>query len=338
MRIGLLEAVSSWEKARAAESRVAHGADSHLRHGLERQAATVRAVKTALEAAGHATVGIAVDDELMPRLAAAKADLVFNTYFGPARRRDQAHIASLMELAGMPFTGGDATCHFIGLSKPHSKRIFTGSALPTPRFFVVEHAEDTARFVERARMRYPMIVKTPAEGEGMSIDERSVAHTRDELEQAVERTIAAWAQPALVEELMTGREFTIGVIDGEHPRVLPVMEILVEGEETFSFQSKASDTVKTVCPAPLSAEDAVEMGRLAVRAGRAIGCRDYWRVDLRADTERTTRILEINTLPGLKPGYSDMTRMAAPAGLSYEELVGKILSAALVRMGYSTAG
>ncbi|MGA2481112.1 MAG: hypothetical protein ABSG63_20400 [Spirochaetia bacterium] len=330
MKIGLLEAVGAYEWARAPAG---GGAGlGLLTHSLERLEATVRAVKAALEENGHLTMGIPVDDELLPRISAARPDLVFNTYFGPARRRDQAHVASLMEMAGIPFTGGDATCHFIGLSKPHSKRIFMGAALPTPRFFVVEHAEDTARFVERARMSYPMIVKTPAEGEGISIDARSVAHTRDELETAVEKTIAAFDQPALVEELMTGREFTIGVIDGEHPHVLPIMEILLQGEETFTYQAKAGDAVKTACPAPLSAEDVAEMGRLAVRAGRAIGCRDYWRVDLRADAQRTTRILEINTLPGLKPGYSDFTKMAPPAGLSYTELIRRILDSAMVRL------
>jgi D-alanine-D-alanine ligase len=331
MRIGLLEAVGAYEWARAPAG---GGAGlGLLTHSLERAEATVHAVKTVLEEAGHLTMGIPVDEEFLPRLSAARPDLVFNTYFGPARRRDQAHIASLMELAGIPFTGGDATCHFIGLSKPHSKRIFTGAALPTPRFFVVERADDTVRFVERARMSYPMIVKTPSEGEGISIDSRSVAHTRDELESAVERTIAAFDQPALVEELMTGREFTIGVIDGEHPQVLPIMEILIEGEQTFSWQAKVHDEVKSVCPASLLAEDVAEMGRLAVRAGRAIGCRDYWRVDLRADAQRTTRILEINTLPGLMPGYSDFTRMAPPAGLGYAEVITRILDSAMQRLG-----
>jgi D-alanine-D-alanine ligase len=331
MRIGLLEAVGAYEWARAP---VGGGAGlGLLTHSLERLESTVQAVKAALEEAGHLTIGIPVDDEFLSRLSGARPHLVFNTYYGPARRRDQAHIASLMELAGIPFTGGDATCHFIGLSKPHAKRIFMGAALPTPRFFVVERAGDTVRFVERARMSYPMIVKTPAEGEGISIDARSVAHTRDELEAAVERAIAAFDQPALVEELMTGREFTIGVIDGEHPQVLPIMEILVEGERTFSWQAKVSDAVKTVCPARLLAEDVAEMGRLAIRAGRAIGCRDYWRVDLRADAQRTTRILEINTLPGLKPGYSDFTRMAPPAGLSYAEVVRRILDSAMRRPG-----
>jgi D-alanine-D-alanine ligase len=330
MRVGLLEADRSRELARCPGGSGA--GNGHLAHSLERHERTVQAVQAALEEDGHTTLRIPVDERFHSRLAAAAVDIVFNTYFGPARRQDQAYVASLMEFAGIPFTGSDARAHFIGLSKPHAKRIFMGAALPTPRFFVVDRASDTLRFVERAGMRLPMIVKASAEGEGISIDERAVAHTSEELVQAVERTIATYAQPALVEEFMSGREFTIGVLDGAPPRVLPITEILLKGEPTFSYDAKTSEAVQEACPAALSAEDAAEMGRLAVRAGRAIGCRDFWRVDLRADVQRTTRILEINTLPGLQPGYSEMTRMAGPAGMSYAELVRAILDSAMQRM------
>jgi D-alanine-D-alanine ligase len=330
MRVGLLDADRSHEVTRLPSGSL--DGSGHLEHSLARHEKTLRAVKAALEEDGHTTVCIPVDHGLLSRLKEARVDIIFNTYFGPARRQDQAYAASLMEFAGVPFTGSDARCHFIGLSKPHSKRIFSGAALPTPRFFVVENPEDTLRFVERADMRPPMIVKASAEGEGISIDERAVVHSSEELVEAVERTVATYAQPALVEEFMTGREFTIGVLDGAPPQILPITEVLLRGEPTFSFRAKTSNTVEEACPAALSVEDAAEMGRLAVRAGRAIGCRDFWRVDLRADEERTTRILEINTLPGLEPGYSAITRMAGPAGMSYAQLVLKILESAVRRM------
>jgi D-alanine-D-alanine ligase len=324
MRIGLLAADRAHELTRG-------GGNGHLEHSLARHEKTVAAVKAALEEDGHTTVSIPFDGSFLSRLGEAKPQLVFNTYFGPARRQDQAYAASLMEFAGIPFTGSDARCHFIGLSKPHAKRIFMGAMLPTPRFFVVESAEDALRFVALAGMRFPMIVKAAAEGEGISIDARAVVRTADDLVEAVRRTIATYAQPALVEEFMAGREFTIGVLDGRPPQVLPVTEILLGGESTFSYHAKIGETVEEACPAPLSSEDAAEMGRLAVRAGRALGCRDYWRVDLRADAYRTTRILEINTLPGLQPGYSEIARMAGPAGMSYAELVRKILDTAMQR-------
>jgi D-alanine-D-alanine ligase len=286
-------------------------------------------VRDVLDADGHRAIVIPVDARLSSRLATARVDLVFNTYFGPARRQDQARVASLMELANVPFTGGDAACHFIGLSKPYSKMVFRGCGLPTPRFLVADNADGAARSAEREGMGFPMIVKAPAEGEGIGIDARSVVRSRAELEDAVGRVVSVYAQPALVEEFMPGREFTVGVLDGATPRVLPILEILLGGEPTYSYGVKTEDTVKDACPAEVSAEEAADMGRLAMSAGRAIGCRDFWRVDLRADARGAPQILEVNTLPGLQPGYSDITRMAGPAGMTYAEIVrGIIVSAA----------
>ena len=220
-----------------------------------------------------------------------------------------------MEFASIPFTGGDAACHFVGLSKPLSKQILIGFSLPTPRYCVVNDASKASRDAGLAEMGFPMIVKASSEGERIGLDDRSIVRSCDELAEAVERIVSTYAQPALVEEFMPGREFTIGVIDGAQPQVLPILEILLNGESTYSYAAKVGDAAEEVCPAVLSAEEAAEMGRLAVCAGRAIGCRDYWRVDFRADARGAPLILEVNTLPGLQPGYSDVTKKAGPAGM-----------------------
>ena len=330
MRIGILEAVPAHELSRIP----AGGAgDGHLEHSLLRHEKTAGAVTECLRRNGHETVTIPVDGDFLFSLERAKPDLVFNTYFGPATRQDQAYIASLMEFARVPFTGGGAACHFVGLSKPLSKQVLAGTGLPTSRFLVVNGNSDVARSAEAAGMGFPMIVKTPAEGEGIGLDARSVVHSRDELEAAVARTASAHGRPALVEELMPGREFTIGVLDGDPPRTLPIMEILLDGGAIYSYEAKAGDTVAHACPAELSAEEAAVMGALAVRAGRAVGCRDYWRVDFRADPLGEPQVLEVNTLPGLQPGYSDITRMAGPAGMTYKDLVRTILDSAMLRIG-----
>jgi D-alanine-D-alanine ligase len=78
--------------------------------------------------------------------------------------------------------------------------------------------------------------------------------------------------------------------------------------------------------------DAELMGRLALRAGEELGCRDYWRVDFRMDSMGRPFIMEANTLPGLQPGYSDMTKMADPAGIGYGGLVRAIVASARLRV------
>lgn len=327
MRIGFLEAdrVHEASRARAAGS----GGDGHLDHSLERSAETVRAAREVLDADGHDTLILPVDGRLLTRLREAQLELVFNTYFGPARRQDQAHIASLMELADVPFTGGGAACHFIGLSKPLAKQIFMSTALPTPRFCVVDEPGAAGAAAERAGLIFPLIIKASSEGEGIGLDARSVVRSRKELAEVALRVISTYAQPALVEEFMPGREFTVGVLDGRPPRVLPILEIHLNGEPTYSYAAKTGATAEEECPARVSAELAARMGDLAMRAGRAISCRDFWRVDFRLDAKDLPRILEVNTLPGLQPGYSDITKMAGPAGMTYADLVRRIVDSAL---------
>jgi D-alanine-D-alanine ligase len=185
--------------------------------------------------------------------------------------------------------------------------------------------------LEAERLRFPLIVKASEEGEGIGIDERSVVRTPEELALAVERVISGFAQPALVEEFLPGREFTVGVLDGPSPRLLPILEIVLGPGRTYSFEAKSADTVAGICPAELPEEDAEVMGGLAIRAGRELGCRDYWRVDFRMDSTGRPCIMEVNTLPGLQPGYSDMTKMADPAGIGYRGLVRAIMESALAR-------
>jgi D-alanine-D-alanine ligase len=331
VRVGILEAVRAHELSRPGAEGRARGVD-HLSHSLQRHEKTAAAVRECLRRAGQETVTVPVDGALLSRLQKEKPDLVFNTYFGPATRQDQAHVASLMEYARIPFTGGGAACHFIGLSKPLSKQVLASSGLPTPRFFAADGGADADRAAGAAGMRFPMIVKAPAEGEGIGLDARSVVSSRAELEAAVGRIVSAWGEPALVEEFMPGREFTVGVLAGAPASVLPIMEILLDKGAIYSYDAKAGDTVAHACPAALPAREAAVMGSLAVRAGRVIGCRDFWRVDFRLDARGAPQVLEVNTLPGLQPGYSDIVGMAESAGMSYEEIVGSIIDSAARRL------
>jgi D-alanine-D-alanine ligase len=328
MQIGLLVADRSHETARARG-----GSSDSLERGLLRLALTVQAVRAALADLGHTVTDFPVNRGLLERLVETAPPLVFNTYFGPARRLDQAHASSILEFAGVPFTGGDAACHFLGLSKPFSKRIFSAAALPTPRGFAVPHPDETERLLAASGLRFPLIAKAPAEGEGIGIDTGSVARSRGELVDAVRRILDRFALPALVEEFLPGREFTVGILDGDAPRVLPILEIILGAEQTYSFQAKTHETTTEVCPAEITAPEAELMGGLAVRAGRVLGCRDYWRVDFRQDSLGAPHILEVNTLPGLQPGYSDFTKMAGPAGLEYAQIVAGILESARRRLG-----
>ena len=329
MRIGILRADPADEASRARKDRSGRVDTDGLDHGTARLEATGRAVQAVLESDGHTVVSLPVNGGLAGELVRSGLDLVFNTYFGPAHRQDQAHVASMLEYSGVPFSGGGAACHFIGLSKPLSKRLFQAFGLPTPRFFTAEDPLEVARQCDGLGLRFPLIVKAPGEGEGIGLDERSVVERRADLVGAAARVSERFSQPALVEEFLPGREFTVGVLDGEAPRALPVLEIMLAPGQTFSYAVKSAEAVPEVCPAAIDGSEADLMSTLAIRAGRALGCRDCWRVDFRMDSAGTPLILEVNTLPGLQPGYSDLTRMADPAGIGYAGLVRAILESAV---------
>ena len=95
-----------------------------LARALDRHERTAKAVTAALTREGHETVLIPVDDHLLSRSRRTPMDMIFNTYFGPASRSDQAFIAAITEYCAVPLIGGGSTCHFLGLSKPLSKRLF----------------------------------------------------------------------------------------------------------------------------------------------------------------------------------------------------------------------
>lgn len=334
MRIGILTADEGWERTRT------DPAAGHLAHSLERLAKTNDAVATVLSAMGHETVWITVDATLVSRLEAANVDLVFDTYFGPGRRQDQAVVAALLEFAGTPFTGGGAACHYLGLSKPRSKRLFQALHIPTPPFVdvaglsvapglsIAAGLSVAAALEAGAAIGFPLIVKTSAEGEGIGMDERSVARTSDELLQAVDRLVGAFAEPPLIERFLPGREFTVGVLDADPPVVLPILELELGDATIYSYDAKVSGSAADRCPAPLEEPLARAMGELAVRAGRAVECRDCWRVDFRMDADGSPFVLEVNTLPGLMPGYSDLPKTAEAAGIDHAGLVAAILASA----------
>jgi D-alanine--D-alanine ligase len=341
LRIGILAADASYEETRCrarGEAGVGARRDAQLIHSLLRHGKTAAAVRESLEAGGHRIVEISVDDRFLSRLRDAEVDLVFNTYFGPARRQDQAFVAAFMEYAGIPFSGGDAACHFIGLSKPRTKRMLTHAGLPTPRFFLAEGPIDAAASLQVGAFELPLIVKPPAEGEGVGLDDRSVVRTRNELLEAVERITAAFGPPALVEEFMPGREFSVGVLDGKPPRVLPVLETGVAAGGVLTYAARAAGSIAEICPAGLPASESVALGELALQAGHVIGCRDCWRVDFRAGADGAHRILEINTLPGLQPGYSAMMKMASPGGLDHAGIIESILQSFLGRKRANARG
>lgn len=302
----------------------------HDPHAREQSVRTRDAVCRALIDLGHAVTLMKAGPHIVARLARERPEVVFNLATGFNSKKDQANIAALLELTGIPFTGSDARAHLIGLHKHLAKMVMGLSNVPTPRFRLMADNLPPSEGDVRD-LTFPVIVKPAAEGSSAGISPDSVAtDPRTALDQAM-RVYQQFGPPVLIEEFIDGREFTVGVVGYPEPDVLPVEEIEFQHGGMFTYDVKTRDAVRPVCPAEIPESLATTLQTLALKTFRAVGCRDLARVDVRVDADGRPYVLEINTLPGLMPGYSEIVRMSEAAGMSYKDLIATVLEGALSR-------
>lgn len=300
---------------------------------LEQSRATARAVLGALRDLGHHAFLLEASTSLLRRLRALAPDLVFNLATGLGQKKQQANVVALLEVSGVPFTGSPLESHVLALHKPLAKMVFRHWGIPTPAFQVFQDADQTLH----PGLPFPLIVKPSSEGSSVGIGPEAVVGDEGALRAAVARVLIEYCQSALVEQFIPGREFTVGVLGNDPPQVLPPEEIVFPPEEVrvageiYGYVMKERDQVERLCPAPLSPQQRKEIEEIALLSFHALGCRDYARVDIRMDRAGVPFVLEVNTMPGLQPGYSELPRLAQAAGLDYTALVARLVEEALSR-------
>ena len=188
-------------------------------------------------------------------------------------------------------------------------------------------------------LRFPVIVKPAFEGSSKGVRLASRAASAAEAREMVRFVTDTYRQEALVEEFVTGAEVTVGLIGNEHPRVLGMMEIaprtMKREDFVYSLEVKRDweNQVEYRCPPSLPKATVEAIERCAAGIFRALGCRDFSRIDFRLDGAGVPQFLECNPLPGLCPGYGDLPIMADRMGMSYLDLIASILSHAFDRLG-----
>ena len=198
---------------------------------------------------------------------------------------------------------------------------------------------ETARERLSSELKFPLIVKPNAEGSSKGVSaSASVVDNEEALRAVVRELIERYRQPALVEEYIPGREFTVGLLGDRRPRVLPPMEIMFKDKDNarpvYDFQIKQEweKHVYYQCPAKLTPAELKAMERVCRATFSALDCRDVARVDLRMTPKGDIYVIEVNPLPGLTPGYSDLCLIAKAAGMEYHTLIGEILEGGLKRL------
>jgi len=295
-------------------------------HGEEQLNKTNTALKQAIEELGHEAQMIPGDVDLLRKLEESKPDVVFNNCTGINDKSSQPQVAGMLELSKIPFTGSGQTAHILALYKPLTKKILLFHNVSTPGFGVVSSIGEPLP----TAITYPVIVKPEHEGSSIGISAKSVANSPQELKEVVEYVVTNFRQPALIEEFISGREFTVGVLGGVQPRILPPVEILFNvGSGFYSQAVKSQDRVQTKCPADIEPSLLKRIEAAVLGAFKALGCRGYARIDVRLDADGVPYVIDVNTLPGLEPGYSDYPKAARAAGIEFKELVDHLLTCAL---------
>ena len=300
--------------------------------------ATVEAIAAALRGLGHEVDQLGDGRELLTRLLADPPDFVFNLAEGHGVSRSrEARVPAVLEMLGIPYSGSDPLTLAVTLDKDCARRLVASAGVAVPRGEVFGPADDLGAVRARRKLDYTTIVKPAWEGSSKGIRGRCVVDTPGELADAVEALRSAQRQPVLAEEYVDGPEVTVGVLGNDPPAVLAVMGVSpVRPARRFVYGLEVKrDFVRQVrydVPARLPAGTLRAVEESALRAYRALGCRDVARVDFRL-RGGVPYFLEVNPLPGLSPGTSDLVIMAGLVGWTHERLVGAILRSALERVG-----
>jgi len=303
---------------------------------------TVAAIETALGEAGEVTRLEATEDFPL-RLREAKPDIVFNVAEGLWGPNREAHVPSLCEFWGVPYTGSDPLTLAICLDKSRAKEILAYHGIPTAEFTVAPGGERLDGIPS-----LPVVVKPVHEGSSKGITQASLCRTRAEVGRAVGLVWKRYRQPALVERWLPGREFTCAILgNGPGTRVLPVVEVdfdalprgaarLYSYEAKWLWDTPARPLAIFQCPATVSRGLARQIEQTVLAAYRVLRCRDWARIDLRCDARGVPHVLEVNPLPGVLPDpamNSCFPKAARAAGLDYGSMIRAVLQAGAARHG-----
>jgi D-alanine-D-alanine ligase len=300
---------------------------------------TIDELAEAIAAQGHELVLLGDARRLLPRVPVLKGevDLVFNYSVGYGGRARETWVPALLDLAGVPYVGGDAVCLGIATDKLATKALARELGVRVPEGAVVFPGEPLPPHVP-----FPAMVKPAYEGSSIGIGDDARVETREECRRVVERVTRAYGQPVLVEEFVDGYEATVCLV-GDPLEPYGVVGVRIDGDPRLGARF-LSNTVKGahprvmgVSPSDLPRETERRMGLAAATVARALGAKDFCRCDFRATPEGEPVFLEANPIPQLQRIKGEFTLCAEARGETFHDAVGRILRGALRRHGLTTA-
>lgn len=296
---------------------------------------TVDHLSNTIRKLGGEVYPIEATKTLAEELKDSRIDIVFNIAEGMRRRSREAQVPAICDLLGIEHTGSDATCLAITLDKAITKKLLIQDGLLTPgyRLYHGEKKVDPG-------LKFPVIAKPNYEGTSKGIHQNCVASNAEELDRMAKELWDVFRTPILCEEYVEGREFTIGILGSSTLKTLGPLEIVFQPAAgqfpVYSFEAKTAPVednplFRVDCPVSLGKTLDRKISAMAKHAFRSVGCRDVARIDFRVTAKGEVYFIEVNPLPGLSPGFSDLAILAERSGLGYTNLIRRILSPAMGR-------
>jgi len=284
-------------------------------------------VQDALQRLGHDVVGIDVGHDLVARLRSAAPEVAFVALHG--RDGEDGTVQELLEAVGIPYTGSGVSACIRCADKVLAKHHMLDAGIPTPDFFAFNEtafkelgAAEALPAIEE-RLDFPIVVKPAGQGSALGI---KFAATAKDVPGALVAAFS-YGEKVLLEHHVDGRDLAVSILDGV---ALPVVEAVPREEDFYDFEARYEiGRTEFVCPAQLPDDVTARAQELALEVWRVLGCRGFARVDLMLGAQSgALTVLEANAIPGMTE-TSLMPQAADAAGISFDELIARIVELAL---------
>lgn len=298
---------------------------------------TINYIATDMEKSGFEVVKIGNFGKLLKKISLLKkeVDIVFNLAEGTKGRNREAEVPLLLERFGIPFIGSDALTMSLTLDKVLTKKILIGAGIPTPEYLNMPPGEPIQTI---DRIKFPLIVKPRWEGSSKGINEKAKVNNQNELKTRVKFIHQQYKQPALIEEFISGQEFTVPIIgNNDPPEIVYLLQVSIDNEillkDNFFTGNFVDDENRLkYIPANIPQSQKSKISALAIKTYRALECLDFSRIDFRVDDKGSIYVLEINCLPALAKSDA-IGSMAGYLKMEYKDILNKIIEAGLKRYG-----
>ena len=293
---------------------------------------TIDAIDNSLQQLGYETVRIGNIKALVQYLSQGKrCDLVFNIAEGLHGLCREAQIPALLDAYEIPYVFSDSHLLAISLHKGMTKAVVRQGGVPTPDYVVLNDESQ----ISDVHLPFPLFLKPVGGGTGMGINANSIVRNAKELHEIATLLFSQFSQPVLVETYLEGREFTVGITGTkEHARSTGVMEIVVDpscDQGVYSYKTK-QEYLQFAHYHLMDGPIAQECEQVSLQAWRVLGCRDGGRIDVKMDGQGRVNFLEVNPLAGLNPIDSDLPILCRMGGISYQDLITRIMDSAITRV------